>query len=899
MPAPLIATKLHIPFAHADLIPRPQLYQRLEAGLRVPLTLVSAPPGFGKSMLVAGWVQSRTPGLQAAWLSLDESDNAPDMFWRYFIAALQIIHARLGETAQAMLFAPGAPDMPTILTTLINELAALEDSLLLILDDYHLIQAPAIYENLKFLLDHLPANVHIALLTREDPPLGLARRRARRQMVEIRAVDLRFDTHETTDFLNGTSHLMLTPSQIETLEQRTEGWVTGLQMAALSLQGRDPAQFFASFTGDDRYIADYLIEEVLQRQPEPVRDFLLKTSILERLSAPLCTAVTRTENTRELLDTIERANLFLIPLDNHREWYRYHHLFAELLRQRLRETCPAETISSLHRAASNWYEQERDIPAAIRHARQIPDENRARQVLERYVGVFFQQGALPQLVELAQLIPSAERENLPRVCAAVAWAALATNHFDAMDSWLQAIERHFALPAETALSNPDLDPARRAALLEVLVIRLQLPAYPPTAERVAALRSQIDALSPEQPCLFNVVGNLKPVIAYNQGLLAENGGTTARAASAYDDTMTLSLGRGNRYLYHLGRAHLAGIQTALGQLHAARQTCEQGLAENAALSASPYLSLLHAHLGTLFYEWNDLPAAEGHFNAGLPLARTWNVWESRVPITLGLARIQQRAGNFKAALALLDELGANPNEGLVLTIQAYTALLQFLSGDRAAPTAWLAAKMANASLEATPINEAGLLDMARLLILLQRPAEAAALLEGVSAAAQTGGRTHTVICAGMIQVKALVTLGKTPNALAKLLELLPMAALEGYISTFVDEGEVLRQLLHEARGKVPAELRAYVEQVLAAFSPGENQPIKRETGYGAPELSDREREILSLVAEGLSNQDIAKRLVISITTVKTHVGNIFNKLGVTSRIQAIARAEGLGLLPRR
>jgi len=872
----------------------------LEQGLQVPLILVSAPPGFGKSMLVAGWLHSRPAGLQTAWLSLDESDNAANFFWSYFIAALQSLHPGSGETAQAMLSSPNAPEMQTVLTTLINELTALEGQFLLVLDDYHLIQSPPIHENLKFFLDHLPANMHRALLTREDPPLGLARRRARRPMVEIRAIDLRFATDETTDFLNGIRKLSLTQEQIATLEQRTEGWITGLQMAALSLQGRDPIRFFESITGNDRYIMDYLIEEVLQRQSEPVRAFLLKTSILERLSAPLCAAITGEQDARDSLDTLERLNLFLIPLDNHREWYRYHHLFAELLRQRLRETFPAESFAGLHRLASAWYENEHDIPAAIRHARQVPDESRARQVLERYIGTFFQRGALPQLFELASAIPPAQRETLPRLCAAVAWAALASNHFETVDDWLKAIERHFSLPADAVFSETSLNLAQRAALLEVLVIRLHLPTYPPTSERVAAIRDQLNLLPPDQPCLFNVVANLQPVIAFNLGLLAENSGETTLAASALTDTATIASGRGNRYLYHLGRAHLAGIQVALGQLHTAGQTCEQGLAENAALNASPYLALLHAQLGMLLYEWNDLSAAEHHLTRGLAFARLWNQWESLVPLTLGLAHLEQRAGDFKAALQRLDELGTPSIENLVLPVEAYVTLLRCLSGDKTRAATWLAAKMASTSLEPTPVNESALLDVARLMAALQRSEEATALLEKIGRAARSGGRMNTLIRARLILAKVLAGQGKLNTALACLLEVLPLAAPEGYVSSFIDEGGSLRQLLHEAKGKVSAgELRAYVEQVWMAFAPGENLPVKRETGYGAPELSDREREILSLVAAGLSNQAIAERLVISITTVKTHIGNIFNKLGVTSRIQAIARAEGLGLLPRR
>jgi LuxR family maltose regulon positive regulatory protein len=706
--------------------------------------------------------------------------------------------------------------------------------------------------------------------------------------------------------------LALTSAQIETLEQRTEGWITGLQMAAFSLKDRDSARFFESFTGDNRYIADYLIEEVLQRQPEALRQFLLKTSIFEQLTAPLCAAVTGAENSREYLDTLERANLFLVPLDHHREWYRYHTLFAELLRQRLRETSSAEQISRLHRAASSWYESQRDIPSTVHHLRLVPDELQAWRVLQRYVGTFFQSGALPQLAELASAVPAAQREKFPALCAAAAWATLASNHFNAVDGWLKAIERYFAMPAEAALSDTPLDVARRAGLLEVLVIRLHLPAYPPSVERVAAIRDQLNALPPDQPCLFNIIANLKPVIAFNQGLLAETSGDAAAAASAFEETLTLSRERGNRYLYQLGRAHLAGIQAALGQLIASRETCEQGLLENPDLGASPYLSLLHARLGALYYEWNDLPAAEEHFTTGLSLARLWNMWESSVPLTLGRARLKQRKArlkqgiaDFNAALRLVDDLASQPIENLVLTIEAYKALLQAVSGNHHAPAAWLAARQTEGALDPSPANETALLDVARTLILLERPADAETILEKVSAISLAGGRMLTNLRAGVILAKALAIQGKMSNALALLLEILPLTAPESYISTFVDEGEIMRQLLQQVRSKLAdrlagssADLRAYIERVLAAFTPRDQPSEQRPAVFGGMELSEREREILSLVAKGLSNQEIAHKLVISITTVKTHIGNIFNKLGVVNRIQAIARAEGLGLLPR-
>ncbi len=646
----------------------------------------------------------------------------------------------------------------------------------------------SIHEDLKFFLDHLPVKMHLALLTAKTRRSRLARRRARQQMVEIRGVDLRFDRPEAAAFLNDIRKLSLTQEQVTILEQRTEGWITGLQMAALSLQGRDPAQFFKSFTGDNRYIADYLIEEVLQRQPQSIRAFLLKTSILERFSAPLCVAVTEEPNARDFLDALERANLFLFPLDDHREWYRYHHLFAELLRQRLHETFSEETIAGLHRLACAWYEAQKDIPAAVRHARQIPDEGYARQVLERYVLTFFQRGAVPQLFDLSNSIPIPERETLPSLCAGVAWAALASNHFDAVDEWLKPIERHFSLPADAALSKADLTPAERAALLEVLVIRLQLPAYPPTSERVAAIWDQLALLPPEQPCLFNVVANLKPVIAFNLGRLAENSGQTSLAASAFRDAIELARERSNRYLFHLARAHLAGIQTALGQLHTSRQTCEQGLAEDAVLKTSPFLALLHAQMGMLYYEWNDLQAAEQHFTNGLALARLWNHSESLVPLMIGLARIESRAGHFEAALHRLEELGTPPVDQVVLPLAAQIAWLRFQTGDQKGAGAWLADKLVSTSLEPNPVNEVALLDVARLMTALQQPEDATALLERIGAATRSGGRINTFVHGKVILAKVLAGQGRMNAAISCLLEVLPLAAPEGYLSTFLDQG---------------------------------------------------------------------------------------------------------------
>ncbi len=906
--APLIATKLQVPPRRGDLVARPRLHALLDEGMCLPLTLVSAPPGFGKTTLVVDWVHSLGE-LDVAWLSLDETDSQPAVFWRYVLAALQRVRPKLGDTVQAMLAALTPPAIETILAALVNELATLDVPLLLVLDDYHLIRSTEIHRSLGFLLDHLPVAVHLMVLTREDPPLGLARRRARRQMVEIRAADLRFDAEEAAAFLNRAMRLSLAPEQIAVLENRTEGWIVGLQMAALSLQGRDPLAFFRSFAGDDRYVADYLIEEVLQRQSEPVCTFLLTTAILEQMCGPLCEALIGDVGTgsgidgRAMLDYLDRANLFLVPLDNHREWYRYHHLFAELLRQRLATVLSSGEIGQLHRLASSWFEAHGDLAAAVRHARHIPDEPLALGLLSGHARVFFARGDLPQFCELARPIPAGLRGDDPVLCMAVAWAALGASNLTEAEAWLQPIERHFGMSAEAALHDDGLDIPRRAALLEVLIVRQQTPFAPANTprERVFAIRERLEALPADQQCLFNTVASLRPVVLFNLGLSAEMMGEADLAADALGEAINLAREMRNSHLLQLALAHLAHIQVLQSRLRAAQQTFGHALAQEASGSISPYAALSHAGLGALFYEWGDLVATDGHFTAGLPLARSWNQWESLIPLTLGRARLRRRLGDMSGAFDTLDELAAPPAEGALLPLEAARALWLAQDGETDAAARWLATSGFSATSAPTPLNEAILLDVARILTQLRRSHEATALARNILAAAEAGGRLHVAIQARVILARGLASQGETVEALATLTEVLRQAALEGYASTFLDEGEAIRHLL----SRIPAEssVKAYAERVLAGYgrdtSAGSATAVRREPYDGAAvALSEREREVLTLIAAGLSNQEIAGRLVISLPTVKTHVSNIFNKLGVNSRTQAIAHAEAMGLIPR-
>ena len=883
--SPLIATKFHIPPARADIVPRPRLRALLESGSRQPLTLVSAPPGFGKSTLVTDWIHSRDVS-QPAWLSLDESDNQPSQFWRYFVTALGGRKEEVGEIALAMLSAPVRPEFESILTTLINELAAMGESLVMVIDDYHLIQSAEIHDNLNFLLDHQPANFHLMLLTREDSPLALARRRARRQMIEIRASDLRFDEAEAAAFLNAAMGLTLTPEQIASLESRTEGWIVGLQMAALSMQGQDPQAFLDSFTGDNRYIADYLIEEVLNHRPQAVHDFLLRTSILEKLSAPLCEAVAG-KSSVELAD-LERANLFLIPLDNTRAWFRYHHLFADLLRQRLRSASSTDEIAHLYRAASEWCEANDDIHAAIRYARHIPDETRAAELLQRNVHSFFYRSELPQFADFARALPDSLLEGYPILCMAVAWAMISTRQ--PSEPWLARVEGHFGVSAEAALIDDSLEDARRAALLEVLIVRQQLQFDNPATrarERLLAIQARLSRLPDEQLCLLNTAATLQPVLIYNLGFDAELTGDMQRAADYFEEVITLSRRYNNQHLLQVATSHLANVQLARGQLHAARRTLYLALTES---TQSPTIALAHAGLGYIHYEWGELDKADFHFQAGLPMARAWNQWDALFTIITNLARIAKRRGDSRTALSLLDDFRPQ-NESILIATQA---LRLSWTGNSDSSLTWLGSHNLSALSMPTSFNESLLLNATRMLIAINRLDNALTLSQSVLTSAEDGRRDHSVIQANILLAKIFAAQGKIQDALTRLNEALQLAEQEKYLSVFVDEGDSVRALLMKLKGNASA------ARVLAGFALGVELVVKIESTMSESEaLSDREQEVLRLIAEGCSNQDIASRLVISITTVKTHVGNIFNKLSVTSRTQAIARAESLGLLPRR
>lgn len=924
---PLIATRFIIPPVHADLVWRSDLNRLLDKGADLPLTLVSAPPGFGKTTLTAAWLKNKKAagGTTCCWLSLHSSDNLPVTFWRYFTAVLQNAIPEFGAKILALLVASTPPPIETIVAYLINELAALSQPLILVLDDYHVVHLKSIHTSLNLLLDHLPENVHLILVTREDPQLSLARRRARQQMVEIRAADLRFGLGETCLYFEQVMHLVLNPEQLKAVDQRVEGWIVGLQLAALSLQGHaDPQSFLQTLAGVDRSVADYLVEEVLQRQTKEVREFLLRTSVLDHLSAPLCEALMAGSPFQydgdddllespfaSMLDRLERTNLFLIPLDNQHEWYRYHHLFAQLLRQRLRQLYGDTECKRLLNLASQWFEGQGDPAGAIRYAFQSGDLQRAAQLLERYAARFFIRADLPQFCAWVSEIPPAVRDQHPGLCMAAAWAGLATNQLQDVNNLLTGIEKHLGITALSALDTPDLEPGLKTILLEILVLRLSLDEglnqRKDGQHFLKHLANLLKDLPDNQMGLFTSAASLKPVVAFNLGIQMETVGELQRAIQVFRDASELARIDHNHHIFLLSLGHLANVQMQLGDFEMAHQTFEEALLQATELdsSDSPFAALAYAGLGWLDYQSNHLAEAQEKFQTAMRLAHPWTNWESMIPAMLGLASIQRALDDAPAALRLIGDFLHSEKcaiPGLTLSLEAYQALLWAETGQTEEARKWLQKSgISVMDLFDSPniINRWEYQTLAQVLILLDQLDEAMKLLTQMLEYAETSGQRPAAIQARVQLAKGYAIRGEIRQAVETLQEALRLAQANGVVRVFLDGGDTIRRLLMVVRSNLGAShpLAAYVRSILTYFVTGEEAyPVVENDGNLIEPLSDREREVLRLLADGLSNKEIAARLIISLATVKTHIANIYQKLDAASRTQAVARAEVLGLL---
>jgi LuxR family transcriptional regulator, maltose regulon positive regulatory protein len=900
----LLATKLHVPRPRPGFLLRPRLLERLAGGAGRELVLVSTPAGFGKTTLLGDWARrSQQP---VAWLSLEPGDNDPVRFWRYVVAALDGAGTGLGDQV-APLLGPQAGSLEAVVTEVINGLAGLTDRRALVLDDYHVIEAPPVHHSVGFLLERLPAQLQVVVASRIDPPLPLARLRVRGQLVELRERDLRFTEDEAAALLRDGAGLDLPTASLAALLARTEGWVAGLQLAALSLQGRsDPAGFVAGFSGSHRFVLDYLAEEVLDGQPPELRSFLLETSVLERLCGGLCDAVTGRADSQATLEQIERANLFLHPLDEERRWWRYHRLFADLLRARLQQAEP-DRVPALHRNAAAWLETHRQVDEAVGHALAAGEADWAARLVEQHTQERFQLGEGATVARWLAALPAELVHARPRLSLAGAVWALIGGRVDEVEPLLAHAE-HASTTGERSTDAPAAGHANVPAMLAIL--RAELARQHGDADRTIAFAQQALPQIAEDDRL------LRYLVAWNLAVAMLLQGRVGDAEQALADVVADRWTAGEPYNALRACYTLSQAQRAQGRLGAALATCRQGLerAVAAGRAALPASGVAQLGLAEILRERNELDAALDHAGKGVELCRQLGYAQWQVTSLAALAWIRQARGDQAGALeAVQDAERVLPSRevvtDLIFPATVQRARLLLAQGQLAAAARWVSQRGLAAGDEPDYAHERESLVLARLLIAGQTPDQALPLLERLHHLAAVQGRVGSRIEVRVLQALALAAGDEEADALDALAEALALACPEGYVRVFVDEGAPIADLLGKliaARGADPTLAAGvppgYLRQLADAIGQ-EAVPIPI-AGRGAATatpgliepLSARELEVLELLAAGRANRQIADELVVALDTVKKHVSHILDKLGASNRTQAVARARDLGLI---
>jgi LuxR family maltose regulon positive regulatory protein len=935
----LLQTKLYAPPLRPRLVSRSAVTTKLRVAVTHPLTLIAAPAGFGKTTLVSEWIaQTEQP---VAWLSLDDDDNDIVHFFTYLVAALRTVDNEIGASVHSVLQAPQPPPAKALLTQLINDLNLAAQTLILVLDDYHLITAQAIHEALTFFIEHLPPTLRLIFTSRIDPPLPLARWRVRGQLAEVRADDLRFSREEATIFLNQMMGLQLTAADIIALETRTEGWIAGLQLAALSLEGRDDvASFIQAFSGSHRHVLSYLVEEVLNRCPAATLDFLLQTAILEQLNADLCNAVTGKGDSQTLLEQIEQANLFLVPLDDDRQWYRYHHLFADVLRSRLQQT-HAQAILPLHQRASEWHEQQERWSEAIHHALAADDFARATRLIERVGIAFFAQPNIQHsLQRWLSTLPVAFIHARPRLCLMYAWIHFA--HADTATALRWVAQAEATLQRQVAQrsaatgkieGDPELDPEIAA---EVVAMRAVLTAYDRTLPPDEALAYGQQALATLRADAYSFRG----MAAAAMGMAYVKQGDVLGAEAAMTEAARMSRATGNLYMHVAFVSSQIVMQRARGLLRHALATAHENLAwlHHHSAAAYPTFGSLYLTLADLLREQNELDAAHRYAETAI----THSDQELNPAISvfsrLVLMRIKQAQEDWPPVWALLAEVSAlveqHPEVLHRTILPAITAQLQMAEGVAALETVWAWAQntsweegkllSAYRFIDFVYLYEHSRIARAQVFIAWARRTsdqlllrETLAYLQRQAQIAEASNLGWYLVKLRLLQALTYHALGEVKPAVGLLSDALVQAEAEGFVRIFLDEGEPVRLLILDFRFWLAkqasvvqqAGAATYADKLLAAFPGHEQTTLQPELVVQLPiqnpkskiqnlvePLSNRELEVLQLIAAGLSNQEIAARLVVTVGTVKSHVNHLFGKLAVTSRTQAVARARELGLL---
>jgi LuxR family maltose regulon positive regulatory protein len=884
LPEPdLLVTKFTIPPVRSVFLHRSHLLEVLEQSRSVPLTLLSAGAGFGKTTLLSAW--ARESAGQVAWLSLDDQDNDPLRFWTYLGTALQRLAPHVGATLLQGLQAP-QPPLEALLATLLNELLSLREPVTLVLEDYHVIQAPSIHQSLAFLLEHLPPHVHLVIATRSDPPLPLARLRARGELCEIRAEALRFTLEEASAFFHQRG-LSFSPEEVAILTERTEGWIAGLQLAALSLEHQeDVHRFVLAFRGSQAFVFDYLAEEVLSRQSPRVQEFLLKTSILTRLNGSLANAVTEREDGKTLLEQVRRANLFLIPLDQERRWYRYHQLFADVLRVRLEETYP-DLVPALYQRTIAWYMQQDLVDEAIGYALAGKLSEEAADLIEQRIQAMGSYREMVAVWHWVKALPDQVAYRRPRLCMMAAWSLLLSGQGERVHPYLEAV-----LAAVEASTEA---PFKREMLGHVTALQAVQARY--RGDSSAAIALSLRALE----YLAEGYVFTRSVLYMNLGYVYLLSGEIDEAGYTFDQALEEARVNGNFSLILTIRCNQAKLLAAQGQLRLAAATYQQvlevstesrgrGLPEE----ASAYLGL-----GEIRREWNALTPALETLTRGLELADLIGEVGTLSTGYMTLARVKYAQGETDQAFEVLEEASRRLHMHSSSSAQLGACRVRLWIAQREMTRAAAWGQTCGLTPEDQPSyqREWEYLTLVRLLLLQHRADETISLLRRELRIAEKGKRTGSMIEILMLQALAHQALGQTQQALFQLTQALQLAQAHGYARLFLDEGPAMAALLQQAgaRQVVPEYVRALLAQFPDTVAP---PAVQERTGLPLllEPLSEREREVLRLVAAGLSNQETAAQLAITAGAVKKHLSNIYGKLGVSSRTQALARARELDLL---
>ncbi len=911
MSTPILATKLYIPAPRPQVVLRPRLIERLNEGLLggSKLTLISAPAGFGKTTLVNQWIAGGERA--AAWLSLDEGDSDPARFVTYLVAALQTIAARqspvsnIGEGLLGMLQSPQPPPTESILTALLNEISTIPGNFVLVLDDYHVIDAKPVDNALTFLLEHLPPQMHLVIATREDPQLPLSRLRVQGQLTELRATDLRFTAPEAAGFLNQIMGLNLSAENIAALETRTEGWIAGLQLAAISMQGHpDAADFVKSFTGSHHFVMDYLVEQVLQQQSESVQTFLLRTSILDRLCGPLCDAVLRGDadphptpraSGQETLEYLEHANLFIVPLDDERRWYRYHHLFADFLQQRLHQSAASSigdeggSVAEYHSRASQWYEENGLEIEAFHHAVAANDVERAARLVEGKGMPLQFRGALAPVLSWLESLPATVLDAWPSLWVMYASALSMTGQLTGVEQKLQS--------AEAALHGAEPDDKTRNLVGHIAAIRALLAAAQNQVEAIIAQsRRALEYLHPDNLAV-------RTATIWKLGIAYHLQGDRAAANEAYTKAIAISQASGNTIINISASTGLGQVQEAENQLHLAAHTYRRVL-QLAGDPPMPVACDAQLGLARIFYEWNELDTAQRHGQQSAQLAQQSQYPDRIVACEVFLARLKLAQGDLAGAAAMLAQGDQSARQYKLVNRLPEVAAAQVLTMLRQGN---LEAAARLAQTHQLPFSQA------RVYLAQGDTSAALAVLEPLRQQVEEKGWADERLKVMVLQAVAYHAHGDEDKAVQLLGDLLALAEPGGFVRLFVDEGEVMRLLISDLKLQIERHtkendssarqpLSPYVERLLASFGlkpfrPQAKSAIKNPRSEIVVEpLSQRELEILQLIAQGLSNDEIGERLFLALSTVKGHNRNIYDKLQVKSRTEAVARARELGLL---